>query len=44
MARSVVKSVRFEENDQDVQSKHVDISLKVQKKLKITIEDTGVGI
>jgi signal transduction histidine kinase len=36
--------VRFEENYQDVKSKHVDISLKVQKKLNIIIEDTGVGI
>ena len=40
----MVKNVRFEENDQDVQQRHVDISHKVQKKLIITIEDTGVGI
>ena len=42
--RSVIKNVRFEENDQVVKSKDVDVSLKVSKKLNIIIEDTGVGI
>ena len=41
---TVTRTVRFEENDQEVKSKHVDISLKVQKKLNIIVEDTGVGI
>jgi signal transduction histidine kinase len=40
----VIRTVRFEENDQEVKSKHVDVSVKVQKKLNIIIEDTGVGI
>lgn len=42
--KSVVKNVRFEEINEEIESKQIDVNLKIQKKLVITIEDTGVGI